>query len=289
MKVYPVVFSNGQTLDAIIDHEELLHGITAVAISNKARFLPTNTKNGVFGGLVAYHPTTKEELKVLVLNDSMTLNSPFLIVPAHSKKHYLLAKKYGLPKKQVVAPYFLGTASEKLREGVETVKRKSVIVVVKHHKKNTYLCVSAKKRLCKSFVLGGIENGETLAQAAVREVQEETGYKNIKITRTSIFELHNHFYADYKNVNRYAQLYVVFAKLENDDREKLSYEEEQKHEVLWVKKNKLKTFLSVASNLFVEKNLLKEDLPYTGDGILVNSADLNGLTRMQAKQKIFKH
>lgn len=36
----------------------------------------------------------------------------------------------------------------------------SVIAVIKNEEDNTYLCVDALKRNCKSFVLGGIEEGD---------------------------------------------------------------------------------------------------------------------------------
>ena len=94
----------------------------------------------------------------------------------------------------------------------------SVIAVIKNEEDNTYLCVDALKRNCKSFVLGGIEEGETPEEAAIREVKEETGYIDIKINRKSIFELHNHFYAAYKGVNRYATLNVIFGILKSKEK-----------------------------------------------------------------------
>ena len=190
-----------------------------------------------------------------------------------------LAKKYNLPYKQVVAPYFEGTGEESLNPNAETKFRISVIAVIKNEKDNTYLCVDALKRNCKSFVLGGIEEGETPEEAAIREVKEETGYIDIKINRKSILELHNHFYAEYKGVNRYATLNVIFGILKSKKRERVSEDEFNKQKAVWVKKENLKNFLTVNNNVFVNEYLLDGDCAYEGDGIMINSGKLNGKLR----------
>ena len=206
-----------------------------------------------------------------------------MLVPAHNQEHFELARKFNLPYKQVVAPYFKGTGEESLNPDVETKFRTSVIVVIKNEEDNTYLCVDALKRNCKSFILGGIEEGETPEEAAVREVKEETGYIDIRIKRKSIFELHNHFYAAYKGVNRYAILYVIFGTLNSKNREKISDEESNKQRAMWIKRENLKDFLTVNNNLFVSNFLLDEDCAYEGEGIMINSEKFNGKLRSEIK------
>lgn len=151
-----------------------------------------------------------------------------------------------------------------------------------------FLCVDALKRRCKSFVLGGIEEGETPQEAAIREVKEETGYIDITIKRKSIFQLHNHFYAAYKGVNRYAILYIVFGTLNSKKREKISEEEFNKQRAIWIKKENLKNFLTVNNNLFVNNFLLDGDCAYEGDGIMINSENYNGEIRSELKNRLYK-
>ena len=195
MKEYILELNNGKKLKSIITNEELIYGVTAVAVGTKNEYLNLGGEETKLGAIYAYHPLTNEKIDIVVLNNKMLEKTALLLVPAHIKEHFDLAYKFGLNFKQVVAPYFKGVDNEALNPNAETQFRRSVIVVVKDPKTNKYLCVNAVKRVCKSFVMGGIEGDESIEDAALRETAEETGYTDVKITRVSMFELHNHFYA----------------------------------------------------------------------------------------------
>lgn len=67
-------------------------------------------------------------------------------------------KKYKIKtnlEKEIVAPYFLETDDE-------TQFRRSIIAVVKDTKNEKYLCVEAKKRLCKSFFWTALKKAKLL-------------------------------------------------------------------------------------------------------------------------------
>ena len=241
---------------------------------------------GKVKNIFAKHPLTNETLPVIVLDNDILKKNSMMLVPAHIQEHFELAKKFNLPYKQVVAPYFRGTGKESLNPNVETKFRTSIIAVIKNEEDNTYLCVDALKRNCKSFVLGGIEKGETIKEATFREVKEETGYVDITINRKSIFELHNHFYAEYKGVNRYAILYVIFGTLNSKKREKVSDEELNKQRGIWIKREDLKEFLTINNNVFVNNYLLDGDCAYEGDGIMINSGKFNRKLRSEIKNKL---
>lgn len=88
-----------------------------------------------------------------------------MLIPAHIQEHFELAEKFDLEYKQVVAPYFKGEGKQTLNPNLETHFRRSVIAIIKNEKDNTYLCVDCSSRICRSFVLGGIEGEETPEEA----------------------------------------------------------------------------------------------------------------------------
>ena len=288
MKKFEIKLTNRKIVPAIIFNEELIYGVTALIIGKKNNYLQISDNLGKLENIFAKHPLTNEFLPIIVLDNEILERNSMMIIPAHIQEHFKLAKKFSLQFKQVVAPYFKGTGEEILKTNVETKFRTSVIVVIKNEEDNTFLCVDALKRRCKSFVLGGIEEGETPQEAAIREVKEETGYIDITIKRKSIFQLHNHFYAAYKGVNRYAILYIVFGTLNSKKREKISEEEFNKQRAIWIKKENLKDFLTVNNNLFVNNFLLDGDRAYEGDGIMINSENYNGEIRSELKNRLYK-
>ena len=283
MKKIDIELTNGKLIPSILMNEELIYGVTGIAIGVKNDYIKISNNVRKLENVFAKHPLTNENLPIIVLDNDILEKNSMMIVPAHIQEHFELAKNFNLPYKQVVAPYFKGTGEESLNPNVETKYRTSVIVVIKNEEDNTYLCVDALKRDCKSFVLGGIEEGETPAEAAVREVREETGYTDITIKRRSIFELHNHFYAAYKGVNRYAVLYVIFGTLNSKKKEKVSDGEFNKQRAIWINKEDLKDFLTVKNNLFVNNYLLDSDCAYEGDGIMINSEKFNGQLRSEIR------
>ena len=272
-----------KAIPSIITNEELIYGVTAIAVGMNNDYVDISSNVGRIKNIFAKHPLTNENLPIIVLDNDILEKNSMMLIPAHIQEHWELAKNFNLPYKQVVVPYFKGTGEESINPNVETKFRTSVIAVIKNEEDNTYLCVDALKRNCKSFVLGGIEEGETPEEAAVREVKEETGYIDITINRKSIFELHNHFYASYKGVNRYAILNVIFGTLNSKKREKISEEESNKQRAIWIKRKELNDFLTVNNNLFVSKYLLDGDCAYEGDGVMTNSGKFNGKLRSEVK------
>lgn len=264
-----VELSNNETILVGIEKPELIYGATAIIVNKEI--------NGY-----AINPVTKEKMKIIT--DKSVENRFF--IPSHIEVDYNYAIKNNLNLKQVIAPYFYGKEEETPREDKDTQIRYSVVGIIKNNVNNTYLCEDAKGRNCKSFVMGGIEKGETPTEACLREVYEETGYKNVAVDFVSDFVVVNHFYAGYKGVNRYAYLNFVYGHLINDEHNKITDEENAKHVVKWVEKDNLKDFINIDLNKMALDILLNGQHAYTQEGIMLTNDENNGKLSSEVRKII---
>lgn len=239
-------------------------------------------KEDIEQGVKAINPLTKEKVKVLKGNQNR------IIVPAHNKEDYELAKKNNLQIKQVVAPYFAGYGNEKVKENMPVQRRKSVIAILSNMKKDKILCLDCKGRTTRSFILGGIEEGETPEEAAIRETREETGYIDVKINFTSNYRVIRHFYADYKGVNRYAYLNILFLSLNSEKREEMSENEKTKHIPIWIEKDKVRNFITIDNNKYAFDMYLNGEKPYLDNGNIIIEGEYEGMTDIEARDIISK-
>ena len=76
-------------------------------------------------------------------------------------------------------PHFIDK-NEPMIDDKPVVERDVVHVIVVNKKTDEVLCLDWLGFNWHMFVVGGIENGEDLIETAKREVEEETGYNNIK-------------------------------------------------------------------------------------------------------------
>ena len=246
-------------------------------------------KSGVqLKGLKAINPATGKKIPVWIADYVLMTygTGAIMAVPAHDTRDWEFAKKFELPIKQVVAPYFTSTEKDKPRDDAETIARDTVIIVLKHWEKDEILCLDWKKQGWHSFIIGGIENGEDVKTAALRELEEETGYYNIKSIRIGETEVHNEFYASHKGINRYAKVIPVYIELADGSKNEISEEEASIHDLHWIKVDKLREFINLDNNMYIYDLIMAPETPYVGEGKLINSDFLNGLSVNEAKKKM---
>lgn len=248
-------------------------------------------KTGVkLEGVEAMNPFTGESVPIFVA-DYVLGNygtGAVMAVPAHDERDFAFAKKYDLPVKRVVEPKFVSDTKGDMaiKSDQDFVKRDVVAVVVRNPKEDSYLCISWKTVFMHGLVTGGIEKGESIVNAAQREVLEETGYKNLELVSVSDVALHCLFYHRVKHQNRWARFQYVFFDLKNEERTEVSEHESLLHEVLWKKKEELRDFFSVIEGEFILNLIDNPDYIYTGDGILHASGEFSEMDSEEAREKM---
>ncbi len=252
-----------------------------------ATFLVKAGKEDKFTGEYVTNPVTKEKIPVweaeYVYSDYGT--GAIMAVPAHDERDYEFAKKHDIPIRQVIIPKYTDPSNPH-REGKETVFRNAVIVILRNPKTAEILTLKWKKLPWTTFVMGGIEKEETPEQAAVREILEETGYKNVRIIKLLGGQIHNEFFAEHKNENRIVHTQGIFAELVDEEREKISQEEGDKYEIEWIKEIEVDPRDLKHTEAEELLRRINVDESYIGEGLLINSNGFDGLTSEEAREKI---
>jgi 8-oxo-dGTP pyrophosphatase MutT (NUDIX family) len=119
----------------------------------------------------------------------------------------------------------LSGGTDSFQEGVTIIERDPIAVVIKHPTDDTYLIAQWKNSAWSGFLTGGIEDGDTLEQTVMKEIHEETGFKNTGTITPMDFVSHGLFFHTIKNVNRLAHYHLVFAELKDLEQDEVSEEE----------------------------------------------------------------
>jgi leucyl-tRNA synthetase len=257
-------------------------------ISEIDRVSTVREKTGVFTGAYAINPINNKKVPIWISDYVIASygTGAVMAVPAHDERDYEFAKKYNLPIIQVIAQHYPADPGNEIREGIEMVRRNTIIVALKHPSKDEYLCLDWKDHPWHTFVVGGIEEGETIEEATLRELKEETGYKNIVIEKVFDNEIHSSFYAAHKGVNRYQVTKYVLARLIDEQQEELDEEEKVKHNLVWVSKDKLLEFINLGNYTHLAHLIIDGEKPYVEDGVLINSEEMNDKNNREAMKDI---
>ena len=249
-------------------------------------------KTGVeLKGVKVINPATKEEIPVWIADYVLVHygTGAIMAVPGHDERDFEFAKKYNLPIKYVVAPYFYDKENPP-RSDKKDAPRKAVKCFVRNPKDNTYLCIEWNKNQgvdWRTTVSGGVEEDEDIVEAGKREIEEEAGYKNLKFIKYLGVPERVDFYHLPKDENRLAEFHGLLFELENEEQNTINKIETAKHIYKWIKEEKVLGFINHGAEFF--KRILNNDIDvYTGKGVLINSNRFNGLDDEKAKKEITK-
>ncbi len=270
----------------ITNYGEIQEYIKRTAQKTERERSENKEKTGVeLKGVSAINPATKEEIPIYVADYVLASygTGAVMAVPAHDERDYEFAKKFDLPVRDVIEPV-TGTPQK------NPEPRKSIVAVVIDRKNGTVLTLDWGPALGgKLYIGGGREEGEDAAQAAMREIAEETGYTDLKlVSQTSV--IHHSYFAYSKNVAREIEAIGFLFELNSDakDEQKLEKDEHGKFTVSWLPLEQAEREVSETLHRTVFERLVLGRV-HTGSGVLVDSGEFSGRNSEEAKWDIVKY
>ena len=250
-------------------------------------------KTGVeIKGIKVINPATNEEIPIWI-SDYVLITygtGAIMAVPAHDDRDFEFATKFNLPIKQVIAPVYEGVGKDVVREDKPWKNRNTVCAIVKHPTENKYIILDWLEQYgWKSFVLGGIKDGETPIDAAIREVKEETGYIDIKNAYEINARHYNSFFASHKDINTNAYYIPVVIELNNLNQVPTDEAETKNHTYRWVDEKDVMDTINLENNKFMYENY-KNPKAYTDkvNNKIIESGFITGLNTEEAIEEMNK-
>ncbi|MES2213328.1 MAG: class I tRNA ligase family protein [Patescibacteria group bacterium] len=246
-------------------------------------------KTGVMlRGVKAVNPANGEEIPMFVADFVLAqYGTGAVFGDAHDERDVEFAKKFGIPLRETVLPNIIDKRNPPVA-GKKTVERKNVHPIVRDPKTGKYLALQWKKYNWTTFPMGGIEEGEDVVDAARREVREETGFTNLKLTKVLPGQVRAEYFAAHKDQNRVAFTTAVLFELE--DYTKVRITDENQTDIIWLDESELNYEHMTHAEVDIWKEKMETGATaYTGEGVLINSRQFTGMKSEDARREIIKY
>lgn len=240
----------------------------------------TKEKTGIeVKGIRAINPISDKEIPIWVSDYVLASygTGAIMAVPAHDERDYAFAKKFGIDIIQVLEEV-TGTPCE------NEEKKNSIVAVVYDELNDKYLTINWESLGGRLFVGGTRKDGESAVECAKREIKEETGYDDIELVRET-FKINHHYYAYNKDKYFNIESTGLLFKLKSYHKVNQNLDSDEKFIVEWVDKDTIDAEIKDELHQKTFAYCLN-DTAMIGDGIHINSENLNGLDKEEAIDKM---
>lgn len=248
----------------------------------------TKEKTGVkLEGVTAKNPASGEDIPVYISDYVLASygTGAIMAVPAHDERDFAFAKKFELSVKQVVYQHHVLTGENAPRQGVETLVRDVVDLIIEHPFDGTFLIqTEVTGDITEHHFVGGGTDGETDEIAIGRELLEETGYTDFEIIGSSVTTSVCSAFRHTKQKNQTTKSNFYHIKLKSLNQVK-SEVEEGKHTIAWVESDEVAQCITWSHHKEAWMTFLG-GMYHTAHGTLMNSGEFDGMTSQEAKEKI---
>ncbi len=243
-------------------------------------------KTGVPTGAYAVNPVNGSKIPIWIADYVLVGygTGAIMAVPAHDERDHEFALKYELPIITVVEPTYGEPAGD-------DTHKESIYVILRNPATNKVVVLDWGPRQARHggmmLIGGGLEDGEDHRTAAIREITEETGYKNFSFTSETEFKGHGYFYSNTKNKNMHATGKGLLFDLIDEEQTETNLDEGEKNKfkVTWEPIDRVASLLDDGVHEAMYRTLVLGEC-YHGEGLMINSGDYNGLTSSEAREKI---
>lgn len=140
----------------------------------------------------------------------------------------------------MVTVYKATVGNDAVRPGLPMVERDAILAIVVHPGGDAWLGLEWTNGW-QTFVTGGIEPGQTAAEAALAEVLQETGYRDAEVVAT-LPPTESLFWHGVKGVNRHAKFTNLVVRLRSLDRVVVAASEAALHRPRWLSRAEVEAF-----------------------------------------------